>query len=95
MREKGVEAGVQLVGQMGEAIDRLTIAIDESAQSAVQMVAAGQQQRTGMEQIAQVMQSINHVTVQSLTSTKQAEQAAQGLGDLARSLTEIVKQYQI
>jgi len=40
------------------------------------------------------MQNINQATVQSLASTRQAEKAAQDLNDLARSLTETVKQYQ-
>jgi len=41
------------------------------------------------------MQNINQATLQSLTSTRQAEKAAQELNDLARSLAEIVEQYQL
>ena len=91
--KKGFDAGVQLVGQMGQAIDRLATVIDESAQSATQMVAGGQQQMTGMDQVAAAMQNINQATVQSLGSTRQAERSAQDLHDLARSLDEIVEQY--
>jgi methyl-accepting chemotaxis protein len=93
--KKGVDAGVQLVGQMGEAIEQLAGVIDESAQSAMQMVAGGQQQTSGMEQIAVAMQNINQVTVQSMASTRQAEKSAQELNGLARSLTEQVAQYQV
>jgi methyl-accepting chemotaxis protein len=93
--KKGVDAGVQLVGQMGETIDRLARVIGESTQSAAQMVAGGQQQTTGMEQIAVAMGNINQVTTQSLASTRQAERSAQELSDLARSLAEIVEQYQV
>jgi len=93
--KKGVDAGVRLVAQMGEAIGQLSQAIDESAQSAMQMVAGGQQQTSGMEQIAVAMQNINQVTVQSLSSARQAEKAAQELNDLARSLDGIVVQYRI
>lgn len=91
--KKGVDAGVRLVAQMGEAIGQLGQAIDESAQSAMQMVAGGQQQTSGMKQIAMAMQNINQVTVQSLSSARQAERSAQELNDLARSLDEIVEQY--
>jgi methyl-accepting chemotaxis protein len=93
--KKGVDTGVQLVAQMGEAISQLAGVIDESAQSAMQMVAGGQQQTSGMEQIAVAMQNINQVTVQSMASTRQAEKSAQELNDLARSLAEIVEQYQL
>jgi methyl-accepting chemotaxis protein len=93
--KKGVDAGVQLVGQMGEAITQLSQVIDESAQSAAQMVAGGRQQTTGMEQVALSMQNINQVTVQTMASTRQAEKSAQELNDLARSLSEIVEQYQV
>ena len=93
--KKGVDVGVALVAQMGEAIDQLATVITESAQSAAQMAAGGQQQRTGMEQIAVAMQNINQVTVQSLTSTRQAERSAQELNKLARSLTDTVEQYQV
>jgi len=91
--KKGVDAGVVLVGQMGDAIDRLVTAIDEAARSATQMVAGGQQQMSGMDQIATAMQNISQATIQSLGSIRQAEGSAQELHDLARSLDEIVEQY--
>ena len=93
--KKGVDAGVQLVAQMGQTIDQLAQVIDESAQSAAQMVAGGQQQTTGMEQIAVTMQNINQVTIQGLASTRQAEEWAQELNDLARSLSQIVDKHQV
>jgi methyl-accepting chemotaxis protein len=93
--KKGVDAGVQLVGDMGGAIEQLAVVIDESAQSAMQMAAGGQQQTSGMEQIALAMQNINQVTVQTVSSTRQAEKAAQELNELAGRLTEIVAQYQM
>jgi methyl-accepting chemotaxis protein len=93
--KKGVDAGVRLVAQMGEAIDQLAQTIDASAQSAMQMVAGGQQQTSGMEQIAVAMQNINQVTVQGMTSTRQAERSAQELHDVAQGLTEIVEQYRV
>jgi PAS domain S-box-containing protein len=93
--KKGVDSGVQLVGQMGEAIDQLARVINESAQSAMQMSAGGQQQQSGMEQIAVAMQNINQVTVQSMTATRQAEKSAQQLNELAGNLAEIVEQFQL
>ncbi len=92
---KGVEKGVQLAAQAREAIEQLGSVITESAQIAMQMMAGNQQQLTGIEQIALAMQNINQVTVQSLASTRQAEQSAQNLNDLSRKLTDIVAQYKL
>jgi len=93
--KKGVDVGVGLVARMGDAIDQLASVIDESAQSALQMVAGGRQQRTGMEQIAVAMSNINQATIHNIASTKQAERSARELNDLARSLAETVEQYQL
>ena len=92
---KGVDRGVQLAAQAREAIEQLAGVINESAQVAVQMVVGGQQQASGVEQVALAMQNINQATVQNLASTRQAERAAQALNDLSRSLTETVAQYQL
>ena len=59
------------------------------------MMSGGQQQATGIGQIALAMQNINQVTVQSLASTRQAERAAQNLNDLARHLTRMVENYEL
>jgi methyl-accepting chemotaxis protein len=92
---KVVDQGVGLAAQTREVIGQLAGVIDESAQAAMQMVAGGRQQASGVEQIAVAMQNINQATVQSLTSVRQAEKAAQDLSELARSLTETVEQYQL
>jgi methyl-accepting chemotaxis protein len=92
---KGVAEGTELASQAGEAIEQLAAVIEESTQASMQVVAGGRQQAAGVEQIAVAMQNINQVTVQGLSSTRQAEEAAQELGKLARSLTEIVEQYKL
>ena len=92
---KGVDRGVQLAAQAREAIEQLGAVINESAQIATQVVAGGQQQQTGIEQIALAMQNINQATVQSLASTRQAEKSAQNLNELARRMTETVAQYKL
>jgi methyl-accepting chemotaxis protein len=92
---KRVDQGVQLAAQARQAIDQLTGVINESAQAALQVVASGRQQVSGIEQIALAMQSIDQVTVQNLVSTRQTERAAENLNKLARQLTEVVAQYQL
>jgi methyl-accepting chemotaxis protein len=92
---KVVDTGLELASGAGDAIDGLSAVIDESAQAAMQMVAGGQQQASGVEQIALAMQNINQATQQSLASTRQAEKAAQDLNELARSMSQVVEQYQL
>ena len=59
------------------------------------MVIGGRQQVSGIEQIALAMRNINQTTMQSLSSTRQAEKSAQSLNELARSLAQTVAQYQL
>ncbi len=92
---KGVDEGVRLATRAQQSIERLGAVIEESAQAAMQMVAGGRQQATGVDQIAVAMQNINQSTVKSLSSIRQAEKATQNLNDLARGLTEIVQQYHL
>ncbi|MCX7683155.1 MAG: methyl-accepting chemotaxis protein, partial [Anaerolineae bacterium] len=66
--------------------------IEESAQAAMQLVAGGRQQATGVEQVALAMQSIHQATLQGLESTRQVEQAAHRLNALARGFAEIMEQ---
>ena len=92
---KVVDGGMTSVTRAQGVIEKLSSVIDESAQTSMQMIAGGRQQATGVDQIAIAMQNINLVTVQSLASTRQAEKAAKDLNDLARSLTQVVEQYQL
>jgi methyl-accepting chemotaxis protein len=92
---KKVDAGVQLASQTRQVIEQLSGVINESAQAATQMVVGGRQQVSGVEQIALAMRNINQATMQSLSSTRQAEKSAQGLSELARSLAQTVAQYKL
>ena len=92
---KGVDSGVQLTGQTGDTIQQLTQSILESATAAQQIVASAQQQTTGMEQIALAMDNINQATIQNLSSTRQAEKAAQDLSNLAQQMEGLVSQYKL
>lgn len=92
---KGVDKGVSLAAEAQKAIDQLSTAISEAAQVAMQLTAGGRQQVVGMEQISVAISNINHATLQSLTSTRQAEKAAQDLNDLASGLLTRVEQYHL
>ena len=92
---KVVDTGVKLAAQTGEAISALASAIQQSSQTASQVMAGGRQQASGVEQVAVAMQNINQVTQQSLASSRQVEKSAQDLNTLSGKLAELVKQYKI
>lgn len=92
---KGVEAGVQLTGQTGAAIQQLATSIASSANAAQQIVASAQQQMTGMEQLALAMHNINQATIQNMASTRQVEISAQELTALAQQMEAIVDHYKL
>ncbi len=92
---KVVDEGVGRAAEAREAIEQLSSVIAESAQIAAQVVAGGQQQASGVEQIALAMQNINQAMVQSMASTRQAEKSAKDLNALAVTLTETVKTYKV
>lgn len=92
---KGVDKGVRLAADAQQAIEQLSDAITESAQVAMQLTAGGRQQVVGMEQIALAINNIHQATLQSLSSTRQAEKAAQDLNEIAGSLLANVEQYRL
>jgi len=92
---KGADAGVQVAGQAGEALQRLAESVRESAQAALQITAAAGQQEAGMEQIAQAMTHIHQVTSQGAAGIRQVEQAAEQLNGLAGELRDQVEPYKL
>jgi methyl-accepting chemotaxis protein len=92
---KGVEVGGQLAAQAGQVIHKIAGEVESGAQASVQIAAAAQQQTAGMDQIGQAMGSIQQATTQTLSSTRQAERAAQDLHTLAQSLQQTIAAYQL
>ena len=87
---KASEAGVGVASRAGEAIRLLAESLTESAQAAQQILASAQQQSTGTEQIAVAMQNIRQASAQNMASTRQVEQAARALNELAGGLKGLV-----
>jgi methyl-accepting chemotaxis protein len=92
---KGVEAGGKLAAQAGTVIHQIAGEVEGGAQASVQIAAAATQQTAGMEQIGQAMGAIAQATTQALSSTRQAERAAQDLHVLAQSLQQTIAAYRL
>jgi methyl-accepting chemotaxis protein len=92
---KGVEVGGKLATSAGQVIHKIAGEVESGAQASIQIAAAAQQQTAGMEQIGLAMTNIQQATLQALTSTRQAERAAQDMHTLAQSLHKAIMAYRI
>lgn len=91
--EQGVkvsENGETLARQAGESIRVLAESLTESAQSAQQIMGSAQQQVIGMDQMALAMQNIRQATTQNMAATRQVEDSAHSLNELASRLMALV-----
>ncbi|MDO9263155.1 MAG: methyl-accepting chemotaxis protein, partial [Desulfosalsimonadaceae bacterium] len=92
---KSVAEAIELSEQAGDAIDRLSDRVTESAEAAMQITASNQQQLSGMDQLSQAMESINDATQQNLDGVKQLEDAIKNLEAMAQTLKAITASYKI
>jgi methyl-accepting chemotaxis protein len=87
---KTSEAGVALAGDSGATIAGLADSVHGAAQAAQQVLASGQQQSIGMDQIATAMRSIQQSSSQTMAGARQVDRAARDLSALARRLKAMV-----
>ena len=92
---RAVSEGVKQSGQAGEAIRLLSLNIDEGAQAVAEIAVSAQQQLVGMDQLVLAMESIREASSQNMSSSKQAEAAAQGLHQLGQKMKGMLARFQI
>ncbi len=92
---KRVDSGSRLVSQAGDIIHRIAGEVENGAQVNVQMAASARQATSGLDQIGQALVSIQRAASETLSSTRQAERAAQDLNTLAQSLQQMVTRYRL
>lgn len=92
---KAVEEGVKKSVQAGDAIRVLSESSGEAVQVSTQIVASGQQQLIGMDQIGTAMQNINQAGLENAASMTQAEKSVRNLHELGQKLKELVEQFKM
>lgn len=92
---KGAAVGVELVGKAGDTIRNLTNTIESSAQLGEQIAVSTTQQTTGMDQLLTAITSIRQASGYAANSTRQAEQSAKSLHEMAGRMQSAVAQYQL
>ena len=92
---KTVDAGVIQSTAASEAIKELGAGVAESVKAAAQIAATSQQQFAGMDQVAAAMESIKLASTHAVTSTREAEDAAQQLHELGQKLQHLAGQSKV
>ncbi|MET0385330.1 MAG: methyl-accepting chemotaxis protein [Polyangiales bacterium] len=85
---KSVSSAAHVIGQAGESIRALAEIIDQAALDARQIAVSAGQQAVGTAQIHEAMKSIDQVTHQNMSSSRQMELAARDLNLLGGRLRE-------
>lgn len=88
---KAVDTGVRQAADAGDAIRRLSENLVDGAQAAAQISASSQQQLAGMDQVTAAMENIRQASLQNVSGTNQAGEAARVLKELAQQLNAMVE----
>lgn len=78
-----------------ESIQNLTARFVQSAQSAAQIAAANNELLSGMDQVAQAMESIRTAGEQNVAMMKDLESASVDLKEMGRNLSQLVERYRL
>jgi methyl-accepting chemotaxis protein len=92
---KAVETGMKQSSEAGESIRLLSISIEESSNSTLQIVTSTQEQAIGMDQIATAIQNINQASNQNLEGSRQIESATKNIYALNQKLQQLVSRYKV
>jgi len=90
---KKVEAGVALANRAGENIHVLGRSVEESAGAARLIANAARQQSSGIQQVAEAMDSIHQATSSTVGGLRQTESSAQRLDEMMSSMNALVKTF--
>lgn len=92
---KRVDSGRTQAESVDRTIREMAAAIEESVRAFQQIVASGAQQQIGFEQVTEALKNIRQATEQTAAGTRQLEEAAAGLNQLAKELRKAVEAYRV
>ena len=90
---KHVERGVDLVGQTGEALQRIVGQVKDIAQMVSGIANGAAEQSTGLEEINTGMHQLDQVTQQNAAMVEEATAAGHMLNSDARNLADVVARF--
>ena len=90
-----VNTGVSLVGQTGEALQRIVGRVAEIDGLVSEIAASAQEQATGLQQVNTAVNQMDQVTQQNAAMVEESTAASHSLSQEAESLAGSVSQFQI
>ena len=90
-----VNSGVSLVGQTGEALQRIVSRVAEIDGLVSEIAASAQEQATGLQQVNTAVNQMDQVTQQNAAMVEQSTAASHSLSQEAESLAGSVARFQI
>ena len=90
-----VGAGVELVGQAGEALDRIVGHVSEISTLVAEIAASAQEQATGLSQVNTAVNQMDQTTQQNAAMVEQSTAASHSLAQEAHQLSGLVSKFQI
>jgi len=92
---ESVEAGAQLVDQAGSTMKEIVSSVARVTDIMAEIMAAGQEQSSGIDQINQAIASMDEVTQQNAALVEEAAAAAASLQEQACSLENMVSTFKL
>jgi methyl-accepting chemotaxis protein len=90
-----VDAGSALVGEAGKTMEEIVGSVKRVTDIMGEIMAASQEQTTGIEQINQAIAQMDQVTQQNASLVEEAAAAAESLQDQAGNLAQVVSVFKL
>ena len=90
-----VDQGVSLVGEMGEALRRITAGVVEINRTVAEIAAPAEEQATGLAQINTAVNQMDQATQQNAAMVEQSTAASHALSNEAAELSRLVGRFRL
>ncbi|MBO9544001.1 MAG: Tar ligand binding domain-containing protein [Caulobacter sp.] len=90
-----VDAGVQLVGKTGEALQRIVAQVAQINGVVAEIAASAQEQATGLEQVNSAVGQMDQATQQNAAMVEESTAASHALSREADNLTQLMGQFSV
>ena len=90
-----VRSGAGLVGQAGQSLQDIVIAIKKVSDIVAEIAAASREQSTGLEQVNAAVTQMDELTQRNSALVEETSASAQALSNQAQELTEVVSFFRV
>jgi methyl-accepting chemotaxis protein len=90
-----VEAGVDLVGETGKALERIVVEVGDINKLVSEIAASAHEQATGLNQVNAAVNQMDQVTQQNAAMVEQTTAAAYSLNQETEKLSDLIGRFQV